>query len=333
MYSIKDKKRISAEELYGMLDVDGYFVHEAFLTDDAEGLAELKREEKRRRCECAKRRLLHKAVACFVCLAVVVGVFLFGYIYDNRVPSVQTWTDFEPIEGEVKIDGIDPLLYYSARHILGAGRKTEMRVANSTPLSYNEKKSDECGDNMEPKGDIVYYEFDPSWDYTVTKVIYFKAELKGENGFIADKLGGIGEVDVIITESSISDIITFGRNGKYYSCHVNSYLSEGGKDEMTFSTHIYTDGFRIIKNTAQDNYSFKVVIKNGKVIELDCDYLECADGEWDREADRIGIINGSSITVKTNVTLNITELESFFNSVVNRDIISDNGSDRRRRGM
>ena len=72
-------------------------------------------------------------------------------------------------------------------------------------------------------------------------------------------------------------------------------------------------------------------IFNDCVIELDCDYGDCFDGVWDYEADRIGIVSSSSITLKTNVTLNIVELEAFFNSVVSQAYMADDGILRKRR--
>ena len=80
--NIKGKRRVAAERVFDSLHgVDGWFFQEAFEVDDAEKLAALKREDKKKkRCLCAEYRLLHKAVACLVCLATVCGIFLFGYI-------------------------------------------------------------------------------------------------------------------------------------------------------------------------------------------------------------------------------------------------------------
>ena len=314
MYNVKDGRRGEVISLFDILGNmgDGY-LQEAYLTDDAEKMEALKREEKiKKRAERAGRGFYYRAVACLVCFATVVCAVFFSYIRERTLPSGVIWDGFEMIDGEVKIDGIDSLNYYSARRVLS----TEMRGIASdvlfSTISYDVNTKD--GNGKDANGGMFYYEFDPSWDYTVTKVIYFKAELKECNGFLAEKLGGIGEVDVIITENSIEDMITFRRGSHYYSCNINSSFYEGRSERLEFSTHKYIDGFGIVKNTEQDNYTLKVLIEKGRVVELDCDFDECPDGVWDFEADRISVINGSSITVETDATFNITDLEAFFNS-------------------
>ena len=326
MFRASDKKKDGAVAVFGAIgDIDSRYLHEAYLADGPERLAYLKNEEKtKKRCKRSEYGLLYKGIACFACLALIVGVVMFGYIRENRTPANSpVWDGFELIEGEVRIDGIDTLNYYSARRALGYGGESAA-VSIMMPIDHitTEKDALVSGDK-DADGDIVYYEFDPAWDFTVTKVTYFKAELKEKNGFLATKLGGVGEMDVIITENSIEDMITFKRGNGYFSCHVNGYYSEGGTQRLEFTTHKYTEGFCIVKNFAQDNYSFNVVVDKGRVVELDCDYVECTDGAWDHEADRIGIVEESSITMKTNVTFNITELETFFNSIVSQSYMAD----------
>ena len=49
---------------------------------------------------------------------------------------------------------------------------------------------------------------------------------------------------------------------------------------------------------------------------VDCDYDETLDGNWDVEADRIGMVEGSSRFINTSATFNLSELESFFNTEI-----------------
>ena len=329
MYNAKERKR--TEALFETLgNADDAFLYEAFSIDNVGKMARLKKEDKiKKRSERSEYVTLYKVIACFACLLTVVGIVLNGYIRENSVPVVDAWDGFEMIEGEVKIDGIDALNYYSARRILSVGREGTAVSAVSVPLSYSVTSS---GDDVKDgDGGVYYYEFDPAWDYTVTRVVYFRAELKEENGFLAEKLGGIGEVDVIITENSIDDMITFKRGARYYSCHVNSCLSQGKTEWIEFSTHKYIDGFCMVKDAVQDNYVFKILLEKGRVTEIDCDYGECRDGVWDREADRIGIIDGSTMISEKTYTFNITELEQFFNTVVSQKYLSDAVNTRRRR--
>lgn len=326
MYNKNESINVRAEKLFGILgEVGDGYLQEAIMTDDAEKLLSLKKEDKKKkRYERSELGLWYKAAACFACFATVVGIVIGSYIADNAIPEPVPWEGFEAIEGEIEIDGIDSLNYYSARRAIGLGTNTAVgKVSDRTaPIDYPL----DDGDKENGKDGAIFYEFDPAWDFTVTKVVYFRAELKEKNGFLAARLGGVGEMDVIITENSIEDMITFKRGGRYFSCHVNGYYSEGKTERLEFTTHKYTEGFYIVKNFSQDNYSFNVVIDKGRVVELDCDYLECTDGVWNHEADRIGIVEESSITMKTNVTFNITGLEAFFNSIVSQSYMTDDSA-------
>ena len=274
-------------------------------------------------------KLLYRVAACVVCFFIAAGTFVFGFVSEKQPPDIQVWDGFEEINGEVRIDGIDSLNYFSARRVLLGESAGTVSSVKADVVSYTPCVSEKSFPKEDANGEIVYYEFDPLWEYTVTRVVYFKAELIEKDGFLADKLGGIGEIDVIMTENSISDMITFMRGGRYYSCYLNSYFADGKKEKMTYTTHIYIDGFCIVKNTEQDNYDFKILIENGQVVEVDCDYGECLDGEWDLEADRIRIVGGSSVLVKTNVTYGITELERYFNTAATMVVEPENGLKRR----
>ena len=291
---------------------DGLF-SEALRTDSEESLKELKKADKIKKIrEYFDTNRISKLIACVVAIAVAVGVAVGGYVHTRMDREIMPWENFEMEFGEVTIDSLDSLNYYCGRRILSSYTDKNSVASAVTAAFENSQEMSEKSKDLEEE--IVHYRFDPSESITVTKVIYFKAELKEINGFLAKKLGGIGPVDVIITENSLEEMITFKRGGSYYSCLMNGCVNESGVTYLEFSTHKYIEGFCVVKNMDQDNYKFKVKIDKRGVTELDCDYDETADGIWDIEADRIGVVNESSRVVNRTATFNISELENFFNA-------------------
>jgi len=332
MFNVKDKRVERAEKMLEAFgDVGDIYLNEAYITDDAEKLDALKKEDKKKKRLGRSMFFWYKTAALVSCLAIIASTLIYGYIGGKNVSEPVKWDGFEAIDSKVEIDSINMLNYYSARRALGLSGESVALVGTDIPISYgNIDDVKGIGEEDDDGGDVIYYEFDPTWDYTVSKVLYFRAVLKEPKGFLAEKLGGIGEMDVFITENSIEDMITFRKGNSYYSCHINSLYSDSGSECLEFVTHKYIDGFNIVKNFAQDNYSFKVKLEKGRIVELDCDYWECSDGIWDREADRIGIVSGSFVSVKTKLTVDIKGLESFFNSIADGETVADTWSTRRR---
>lgn len=82
--------------------------------------------------------------------------------------------------------------------------------------------------------------------FEITMAAYFNIKLNNPNGFLAQKLGGTGKVEVAITKNNFKDLITFKRGEKYYSCHavngtfyVKIPLPEGyGSDSTVFNIEL-----------------------------------------------------------------------------------------------
>lgn len=161
---------------------------------------------------------------------------------------------------------------------------------------------------------IYCYELDPNEPFYINKVSMFQIELTDERGFLASKLG-MGIVDVAITEECIGgdSLITFRNGENFYSCLVNGfeYDSETNDRIWNFSTHKYVDGFFIVKNFAQENYSFYVrTDASGQTITFEC-----------RPADLLNDHSDKNITVVSSTVISddgsaftIAELENYFNS-------------------
>lgn len=166
----------------------------------------------------------------------------------------------------------------------------------------------------DPWEDIYYYELDPDQSFYVNKVSMFQIELTDENGFLASKLG-LGIVDVVITEDCIwgDSMITF-RNGElFFSCLSNGWHrdQETWGCQWDFSTHKYIEGFYIVKNFAQENYSFYVdVDASGQARALEC--RESQNGGY--RADQNVKVVSSTILSNEGGQFTIAELEEYFNN-------------------
>jgi hypothetical protein len=206
-------------------------------------------------------------------------------------------------ETPLTITSIDMLNYYTAMKVLADGIISD--VGYDKPL-YAE------GEHPLADTQKVYdYAFDPNETFTVTRAIFFQIEIRNEEGFLASKIG-TGIADVVITENSLEPMITFKNGDRYYSCCENTRLDNG----KLYSTHKYIDGFYIVKNLAQENYSFSVLYDNFNLdycnVSADsviCDSYQNGGSSPDGEMPVVGMTRisdaGGSFTV--------SELERYFN--------------------
>ena len=165
--------------------------------------------------------------------------------------------------------------------------------------------------------DFGYFEYpiDKYKVFTTTMVTYFNIELNDERGFLAQKLGGTGTVEVVVTHSDIDDaggMITFKREDKYYSCISNgaSYDNETNMSSQNFSTHKYIDGFNIVKNFNQDNYKFIVHYEGSKVIGFEC--MPMGDISSKYKTDNVNFVEDYCTVLFTKQTFTIDQLELYF---------------------
>jgi hypothetical protein len=136
-----------------------------------------------------------------------------------------------------------------------------------------------------------------------------------EFGFDVRTLAKEGIVDVVITENSLEPMITFRNGDRYYSCFQNSTFQNG----KVYSSHKYIDGFYIVKNFAQENYSFTVTYDNfnSDYVNVTAKSLVCSsfDTNIDHAADgRLSIVSKTYISDQV-VEMTIADLEAFFNSI------------------
>ena len=244
-------------------------------------------------------------------------------------------------EGYLTINSIDMLNYYTAMKVLadptneintvsyktGGGITLLSASANANAKSYGftllSNTDSDVGYDTPPEGynpdnqekneeKVYYYELDPNEVFSVSRVVFFQIEIKKDNGFLASKVG-TGIVDVVITENSLEPMITFKNGDRYYSCCENTLLDNG----KLYSTHKYIEGFYIVKNLEQENYSFSVEYDN-----FNLDYVNTIANSVTCDSYKNGgnIPDGEmSVISKTylsdhSIEMTIADLEEYFNT-------------------
>lgn len=224
-------------------------------------------------------------------------------------PSDDTSSNIIPsnppvIETNYFIDSIDKINFYSAKKIINDN--------SLFPIGMN------C--NYKPNiisltNNYAEYPIDRNKVFTTTMVTYFTIELNDEKGFLAQKLGGTGLVEVVVTKNNIDDLgqmITFKRDEKYYTCFKNGGDYDPGlnKSSSEFSSHKYIKGFNIIKNLEQGNYKFTVCYEGSKVIGFECALF--GSGPFEHNVDDVTFIEDFCVVLYTKQTFTIDELEIYF---------------------
>lgn len=314
---MNDKKK-SIEALSEMLgELDGDILSEAYLVDDGEKLRKLKDAEEKGR----KAPMLRKIAVIAACLAVLAVLLLMpALLRDNdHQPMGDNGNIYDPWgeageAGLVEINSLDKLNYYSAKKIITDAANRSMSLPKMNKLSaVGEPRITFLSDAKDGKMDgeeIYYYELGRNEIFTVSSVTFFRAEIKSKEGFLASKLG-LGEVEVVITESDLETMITFKRGDNYYSCLLNGTT----QNKLDFSTHKYIDGFCIVKNLEQDNFAFSVILgDDGQVLDIDCRFSESYSSTGGLYPDLIVPIPNSTCTVKESYSFTMSELEAYFNS-------------------
>ncbi len=220
-------------------------------------------------------------------------------------PSTVVPSDPPVIETNYNIDSIDKINFYSAKKIISENSLFPIGMSNnvfSTPKiiflnnTYTENP------------------IDRNKIFTTTMVTYFTIELNDEKGFLAQKLGGTGLVEVVVTQNNIDDLgqmITFKREEKYYTCFANGgdYDPDSNKSSSEFSSHKYIDGFNIIKNLEQENYRFTVHYDGSKVIGFECAPFHSVPTNY--VVDDVTFIEDFCVVLYTKQTFTIDELEVY----------------------
>ena len=231
----------------------------------------------------------------------------------DTVPS-NTAPDTPPSTGsDFCIDSFDKMNFYSAKKIIDEYSLSPFRVNSfSRPQVVRLNQS------------YVEYPIDRNKIFTITMVTYFMIELHDERGFLAQKLGGTGLVEVVVTQNDIDDMgymITFKREENYFSCFINggSGENEYGQASRRFSSHKYVDGFTFVKNLEQENYLFIVHYEGAKVVGFECQPFHCVPTKY--TTDDVTFYDDICIVLFTTQHFTIDQLEVLFKDKYTEDIL------------
>lgn len=245
-----------------------------------------------------------------------------GFIPDNSTPSKpveeipsepsedtfsnNTTSNPPVIETNYFIDSIDKINFYSAKKIIS--EKSLLPIGMSTNAFSTPKI-------LFLSNTYFEYPIDRNKVFTATMVTYFTIELNDEKGFLAQKLGGTGLVEVVVTENDMEDMgqmITFKRDDKYYTCFMNGQDNDTNSNKVSreFSSHKYIDGFNIIKNLEQENYKFTVHYDGSKVVGFECAPFDSVPTNY--VTDDVTFIEDFCVVIYAKQTFTIDELEVYF---------------------
>ena len=160
--------------------------------------------------------------------------------------------------------------------------------------------------------------------FTITMYSYFTITLNDTKGFLAQKLGGTGSVEVVITRNNFNNMITFKKGERYYSCLQTSAT----ENAMSFSSRKYVNGFKLVENFEQENYEFNVYFESDKVIGMNCGRFE-GNGNYKYVADDIKFNDNFCFVIHKKQTFTAEQLEGLFasnNSFIDDGIVLNDGT-------
>lgn len=337
-----------------LAQIDEELLDSAFSVDDAEKMKKFK-DAGSRNLPFYRRPGFRGAIAAAACLALIVGVLLAaggGKKPDINIqlppvqnsptqshpqtfpddPTLPTFFEGQPIEPTLppesfKIRNIDMLNYYAAIQVLMENATKTASGGEDYKLNWLTDRTEETlpadtegppvappTEPTEPVGeyDKYYYTFEPDMIFYVTRVMFFRIELTNPDGFLASKVG-CGIVDVVITNNSIGDMITFKNGDLFYSCLVNGQ----GQTYMEFSTHIYIEGFAVVKNLDPESYRFTVTFDGNQITgNPQVNGLEVAPFDAGSRPDGPARVVSQTHAKEMFAVFNVKQLEEYFKNGV-----------------
>lgn len=239
--------------------------------------------------------------------------------------SQEQIADGKDVSGPQHIESIDKFNFYATKILIENENALPLEgVGENSVLPTAGLKAGA----IQLLGSKVCYKFDLDTEIWIRRVSYFTIVLDNNHnkGFLANKLGGTGMVEVVIVETGIYDMITFKRGKKYYSCMLEKAISSdiGApynpiiSERMFFTTKKYIDGFNVVEGTEKTNFQFMVHFKDhsdySEIIRMTSTY--CKDNKADNTKlvpDTI-VFNKDSYKIKeTSGYFTIRNLENYLN--------------------
>lgn len=262
------------------------------------------------------------AVICFSVLVAAVGIYKLAKPSNSDGNPVDSLTEItsditDNISGPTGgfyIDSLDKVNYFTAKKTISEG-------GGISVMSYSASASGSIRflSNEKPVG------IDPASPFKVTMCGYFTATLGDKNGFLASKLGGTGQVEVVITCNDFNNLITFKKGDKYFSCFQTAMSDK----TMTFSTAKYVDGFGVAENRSGENYEFIVYFERDNIIGINSGRLISSNEKYKYSIDSIKMTDSFGIVVREEKSFTIGQLEEFVsvsNPYISDGVYLDDGS-------
>lgn len=160
-----------------------------------------------------------------------------------------------------RIDSLDKLNFYAVKQALAKSQSTAL-------CSSFEKPAVTMLSNQTDRRVVRLASTTLQADsaFTITMYSYFTVTLNDTHGFLANKLGSTGAVEVVITKNNFHNMITFKKGERYYSC----FQTTETENAMSFSTHQYVSGYQLVENRNRENYEFTVYFENDRVVGMNC---------------------------------------------------------------
>lgn len=222
----------------------------------------------------------------------------------------------------VKINSLDKLNFYAVKKAIAENGVVLLSDSSQKPkvttLANNK------GFKLLNLANSTATDINSNSTFTITMYSYFTITLNDTKGFLAQKLGGTGSVEVVITRNNFNNMITFKKGERYYSCLQTSAT----ENAMSFSSRKYVNGFKLVENFEQENYEFNVYFESDKVIGMNCGRFE-GNGNYKYVADDIKFNDNFCFVIHKKQTFTAEQLEGLFasnNSFIDDGIVLNDGT-------
>ena len=221
----------------------------------------------------------------------------------------------------VKINSLDKLNFYAVKKAIAENKDetsdSVQKLKVSTPINNISYRISRLATSAAT-------DINPNSTFIITMYSYFTITLKDPMGFLAQKLGGTGAVEVVITRNNFNNMITFKKGERYYSCFQTSLTERA----MSFSSHKYVKGFKLVENYDQENYEYTVYFEGARVIGMNCGRFK-EGGSYKYVADDIKFNDSFCFVIYNKQSFTAEQLEGLFaynNSFVDDGIVLSDGT-------
>ena len=223
---------------------------------------------------------------------------------------------------KVKINSLDKLNFYAVKKAIA--ENGVVLLSNSAQKQKAATLANNTSFGILNLANSTVTNIGANSTFTITMYSYFTITLNDTGGFLAQKLGGTGSVEVVITRNNFNNMITFKKGERYYSC-LQTSLTERA---MSFSSHKYVSGYKLVENYDGENYEFTVYFEGDKVVGMNCGRFE-GNGNYKYVADDIKFNDNFCFVIHKKQSFTAEQLEGLFasnNSFIDDGVVLDDGT-------